>query len=452
MPRHQWLAPFLSVLLVVSIGGSASAQFPPGQFPQGQYPPGAGPGGPPPGAYPGGGPPLPMPGPGGAAPPPGMNPWPRITPFENLFDQWKNEDGSWLRETRNDPREYQFSIEYMNTRLRQPGNQLIGATGQSFSFQPIDPNTGMPVPPVFRGFSVSDFYKHANLKTEGLNVRLEAKNTDLSGFEANAWWATDVEETSHGIGLFDGQAFALPVFDPTVAAGFAIPYDNVSITLNQQAAGATGTFFWTPLVDWDSLTIRPAGGIRYMFRREEFNFRGSDSGNVSLTLIPIDDARIQARVENQMVGPEIGFRYDVGGVREDRFLKISGKVVGGFLVNREAGSLYQQLIGQPGNLVGVPSAATVFTQRDVTAHLSPHISGSVNFEMRVFQYVPRIKDLTLFENAVLRIGFHYTKLGEILRPQNAIEYRGFPAFSELRYSQRTVWDIKHWNFGVNWTW
>ena len=122
MRNTPWIAAVAGCVAAFAAAPTqAQAQFGPGG-------PGA-PGGPsqyavPPSA---GGPPQSGPLPPGVLPGGDLRPFPRISPYENRFNQHFNDGGLWFNETSNAPRKYYGSASYLNGGFKNPNRVEVGS-------------------------------------------------------------------------------------------------------------------------------------------------------------------------------------------------------------------------------------------------------------------------------------------------------------------------------------
>lgn len=299
----------------------------------------------------------------------------------------------------------------------------------------------------------------------------------------------------------------LPVDDGSFA-GTTIPYDlEFTVQHTMENYASTLNFYMTPVINKSIFKLRPIAGLRYLYVREGFSFVGRDSGaiydnlsdtdpvvpNVKLHSLPnyIDDdqdgiidnagaiedvgqgggggqdgeARVISVVDpftstlqnitrTHLAGPEIGIRYDLGG----EHFGIWGQTKFGVMANHESSRLNGNNIGAAlkGHLLPAtpdnPLPNSFFDDEEHT-HVSPLFEQSIFFEGRVFQYVPLINRMHLFNEANLRIGYTIIVVGSMTRPSESIEWDGNPSanlFPSIDV-ERGTWHTSNWSFGIDWT-
>ncbi|WP_339729108.1 hypothetical protein [uncultured Gimesia sp.] len=279
-----------------------------------------------------------MPGiPMNAGPQSSLSAFPRISPFEKMFQQHRvGDNGLWSYKSSNAGKKYFFSAEALFARYQNPGGALLG-NSSSISYLDMveDQLIDATDDEVFDQFSENEglnyfdavhFNKVPSLDAPGTRLRWGWMNDDDSGFEFTGWWISQansswsaIENSTHkpnpanqaimdillsppsfidplGNGTFTSipgitqteintilqnelmNLAGLPLDDGTVN-GVTVPYDlDFRIKSVSQAWGTNATWMSTPLVDKKALKIRTLAGARYMKVREGFGFVGVDSG------------------------------------------------------------------------------------------------------------------------------------------------------------------------------
>lgn len=105
MRTHHWLTAFLSGMVLLSAATQASAQYPPpGATGQANF-----------SAV------------GYDGIPPGFNPYPTISPYDNVFEQTYNDDGTWMRNVNNrTDYKHRLSVDALFGIVRKGGGKMIG--------------------------------------------------------------------------------------------------------------------------------------------------------------------------------------------------------------------------------------------------------------------------------------------------------------------------------------
>jgi hypothetical protein len=73
-----------------------------------------------------------------------------------------------------------------------------------------------------------------------------------------------------------------------------------------------------------------------------------------------------------------------------------------------------------------------FLDEERHAHVSPLLEQSINADIRIAHLLPFLKKSYMFEDARLRLGYTWTFIGEVQRPTDAIDWKGFPLFPSVR--------------------
>lgn len=355
----NWLAPVMSIVLISHAFSTVHAQgYPPSMPQSGMIQPvsynssslpgfaqsvqssmGAPP--PPPNffqAAAGGYGPPGMPGiPMNAGPEAPLSAFPKISPFEKMFQQHRVEkNGLWTYQSSNAGKKYFYSMEALFARYQNPGGALLGdtnaisylhlvedelidATDDEF-YDQFNENQGLNF------FDSVHYNKVPKLNAPGTRIRWGWTNDDNSGFELTGWWLaradsewSAIEQSTHkpdpanqgimaillsppnfidptGTGVLSSipgvtttevnealqnelmNLAGLPLDDGSLN-GVTVPYDlDFRIKVVSQAWGTNATWMSTPFVDKKALKIRSLAGARYMKVREGFGFVGVDSG------------------------------------------------------------------------------------------------------------------------------------------------------------------------------
>ena len=161
-------------------------------------------------------------------------------------------------------------------------------------------------------------------------------------------------------------------------------------------------------------------------------------------------------VQSQLLGPELGFNYQLGG---DHF-KIGGRSQFALLANYERIRMSGDNIfvtTRQGNL-NQPSIVDPrpndFTDSKTTTHVSPLFEQSVYLEGQFLKYVPLVRRSSFLQGADVRVGYTYTFMTEITRADDSILWQGNPAaglFPEID-AKRSTWRSNTLNLGITWNW
>jgi len=145
-----------------------------------------------------------------------------------------------------------------------------------------------------------------------------------------------------------------------------------------------------------------------------------------------------------MFGPQVGLQFRLGGEN----VSLSGKTTLALLMNNEDQELSGRGVGDPFTDLNYDNTLR-FSQDYNTTHLSPAIEQTLNFDMRLFHYIPVLRKMKVMEEARLRVGFTAMLIGEIARPQDQIVWVGQP-FQPYLKEERTDWFAYGLNAGIHW--
>lgn len=199
------------------------------------------------------------------------------------------------------------------------------------------------------------------------------------------------------------------------------------------------------------------------------------AADVTGRFIPLSEpirSHLNSDVDSYMAGPELGIRYDIGGTK----FKIWGQSSIAVLGNWERINLKGNNIGMttrpvltvdpslyaPGIFDGLlPPAFNAPTLQDQNpnnfeekrdhAHVSPLFEQSLFAEAPIFDRIPVLNKIQILEEAQFRVGYTFTWIGSVLRPEDAIVWQGNPAqglYPEIKVD-RSSWYSGAWSFGIN---
>ena len=171
---------------------------------------------------------------------------------------------------------------------------------------------------------------------------------------------------------------------------------------------------------------------------------GSVTGTVDLL-----QSQLNSSTKSNMAGPEMGLRFDLGS--NEKFL-IWGQSKFALLANQTVRDLTGFGIlrreAQP-NLTIPPQNAPTFTDHASNTSVSPLFEQSVFVKSNVLSFVPVVKKMKLFEMAQFQLGYTWTVVGAVYRPNDDINWRGYPEFPSL-YSNKGTWFMSSVSMGVEW--
>jgi len=360
------------------------------------------------------------------------------------------------------------------------------------------------VPPNFS--AVTDFARYpihnlsvfGNLDSSGLRTRWGWFNEDGTGLLATAWWGAEANDVyQRGQDVINGvpvtQELTLLLGGQNLyTKNGAIPLDNGEFLFVDQGPGSTAKYdvmyrienmtraaggdlnlYAQPLVRKRSLKVTPFYGAHYMYLAEAFRFKGVDSGFIydvddgdgdgtfrpDSTLVFAYDqytARLDSFTESHLVGPQVGLRFDVGG---GEHFKIWGESTFAILGNFERLQVRGENIGDPlfDLAAGIadpprmldPGNDTTFNDIEHNSHVSPLFRQSIFAEAAIFEVIPGLNKMAFFEDAMFRVGYTVTVIGEVARPGESIEWKGYPLFPSVEVDRSTFW-MQDVSFAIDW--
>jgi hypothetical protein len=429
--------------------------------------------------------------PGVAAP----NAWPQESPFSQFRSQETyNDAGLWMYNTE-DEFDYTslFSLDYLYGSGKKPGNQLIGAPGIAPGNTARNTNFFQGQPGTYpTNYSTNIF---PNVHLDGLKVLVGREHPDGSGI------------TLSGFALFEQslnnyyqEYRATPGDTSTLRALYGIvvlnpngsytvlPFDSGLFQQYTQAVyGADMDFWFTPFFQRDTFKFKFMGGVKFLRIHEEFYLQGDDSGlgyvagaagggggatgdptlitgpftTLPLILpsggVPLSaySTYLRSSTTNNLVGPQIGVRYELGG---DKF-KIWGQTKIAVAADVEQSTLNGnnwnalKAPGPANTVVGGPdlvnfTQAGVFNQKITNTHISPIFDTAIYGEFNGFALIPWVNHWQIFKNAKMRVGWNYVFVNEVARAAANINYNIHTP--TINTSDRTSFGFSTVNFAVDW--
>jgi hypothetical protein len=382
--------------------------------------------------------------------PPTLNGWPVVSPYENTLQQTRFEDGLWMEEWRDNVKQWQFGIDQIFWRMRRPGYQRIGfpipltyasfttATGGGAATgDPADANISR----LKDTGGISD-----DLIAGGLRPYWGFTNADDSGFQLSGFYTGEKEErTTLQLGAApapglvrrpptsattttDLRYIEVPLVNELTGQVSSILFFNREgvVTYDSQSWGAEAQYFATPFRGRGPNKMRASYGLRYLGVREGLEIDLDDSLN-GLTIV-------ESSVHSEMVGPEMGLRWDIGG----KNLRIStfGKV--GALVNTQ--------------LIKINSSNYAGRAEDLSEQhtkLSPMLDIGLDATFPLLQRLPLVNRLPGLRDGLFHVGYSYTTIWIMQRPASSITWADpMPLIDDD--PQR--WHVHGWNIGLDWKW
>ncbi|MGQ0636840.1 MAG: BBP7 family outer membrane beta-barrel protein [Planctomycetaceae bacterium] len=406
--------------------------------------------------------------PGGTVPPP--NAWPNISPYtQHNWEGYYNDQGLWNYEANDDRTRALLSLEFLIVWGVKPGNHLIGSQLSDFVAARTISSEPQFLSNVFPNQTTSNFN---DMSHYGVKARYGWENPDKSGFIVSGFYAAEKErtvgaDTPHDNPIFGApngdplnpnlQALASITFQQPGGGGNQVTYDTSFLkTYDQQFWGADANFYMAPFFKRPSFTAQMLYGVQYLRIWESLSVNAVDSslgytvsipsgeiGNIVDLGFPQLQTTINSQVTSNLVGPQIGVRYDLGG---DKF-KIWGQSKVAVAVNMDNARVFgaNAIDFIDRGLFGPRS----FNNSVSHTHISPIFDQSIYGEFPLFSILPLVNRLSFINRANFRIGFNYILVGEMARPANVIVYTyGNPTVN----ADRTTFSLKTLSFAVDWRW
>jgi hypothetical protein len=419
-------------------------------------------------------PPLPPVGGAYAPGPEAQNAWPQTSPFTQHRMEATYNDGSLWNYESDDQFDCKriFSLEYLYGHGAKTGNHFIG-----------DPNfANLPVIPDDIGlttFHPQNTGLFGPLFHNGMRVRYGYENPDDSGMILSGFILFENTESNRQFQinqvLGNLQTLASIIVSDGAGGGIALPYDTAFFqSFTQEILGADWDYYFMPFFVRPAFKVKMVMGAKYLRISEQFLVRASDSGQGYGVDLPTGTAGpifegpftqltqpyttvINSSVTNNLVGPVLGLRYDLGGNK----FKLWGQSKFGVMADIEGRSVSSANLNQfkivlptttDPNFIAGPAAGSPTTPSRVTlnnTHMAALFDQQFNLELPLFEMIPWVNHLYLFKHANFRVGWQYVVVSEVARAANQIKYIiDQPGID----SHRTWFSYNAVNFSVDWKW
>ena len=352
-------------------------------------------------------------------------------------------------------RRYYFGTELMLSWGLKPGDSLVGS--EDFSdlyFFPTAPNS-------FPHQRTGDFTDQFHY---GVRGRFGWDNPDNSGVMISGFAVFERrQQVGPGRVFFGNDIYQLsPLASIPLneggGNGTVVPFDSAfSQRYDQSLWGGDVDAYLAPFFERPDFQLKFLYGAKYVQLSEQYNVVAGDSGlgytvnttdntidysTVQYIGIPPYEMQIYSSTTSNLVGPQVGIRYDWGNEK----FKVWGQTKFALAANIE-----KTRIGGENVVNGFQAAAQQgppFYQTNSTTHLSPVFETSIYCDMYLFAMLPLIRHVEVLRQAQFRIGFDYLMLGGVARPTNIIAYdTPTPSLK----SNRTWFDMKTLTLGMSWT-
>ena len=305
-----------------------------------------------------------------------------------------------------------------------------------------------------------------------------------------------------GLNAFNSPFVGGGTFVPTLAA---FTYDLAyELSHTSEEASTDLAFIGSPFYRGKGLRLRPSFGVRYTTSEEQLRFRGADTGAATVfdndlgvrdgvdidpdinigriigdgglnVITDIDglnvinfgdmgefvdgdgafrfpsnlrpyESRLESKVRNHFLGPQMGLHYDVTG---EKFAVLGYVKTGLFAVNEQL-----QVEGFGFNIdQGITGDPMPFNDERDHTHISPFLEYNVRAEARVFEFLPLLNRSKILRAAAVQGGWTITSIWEVARPSDNIGWReansGNPFVLDQDRSQ-LYW--QNWDVGLSWNW
>jgi hypothetical protein len=403
--------------------------------------------------------------------------YPGISPYSlHNEEQLYNMGGLWHHDTNDDThRTYILGFDMLIGDGASPGPHLLGDEYFSEHIYPTD--STFPFPPFTRltnydpgSVAPSPFWPlrttgpFTRMKHYGFRASYGWENYDDSGFMLSGFYLFDDEATRRfgsrpangDLSRIDMGIFRLPLNDGTDFGKLIVFDGDLVMGYDQQMHGIDADAYLAPFYERPNFKLRWNWGVKYLHVYERFWFTATDSGwdytwditdgSIATLIIPPLVApfatTVEARTTSQMIGPQMGLRYDLGGER----LKFWGQTKVAVAANMEKVTVLSTNLRDHADQFFTGQGGSTQHQKDHT-RIVPVLDTSINAEIALFQMVPGFHKLALFTNAKFRFGYNFVLAGELSRPAKVIDYTYESA--QIKTS-RTWFNMHILNMGVDW--
>ncbi|MFN0052895.1 MAG: hypothetical protein ACKV0T_11945 [Planctomycetales bacterium] len=419
------------------------------------------------------------------------NPWPAVSPYsQNNMEELYNDRGLWQFAANSDQRKHILSADFLLAWGLRPGNQLLSSGELPASTLFFDNgtssgnngggtgNTNTLTNIIFPGhpYPTQKTNVFSNLQHYGVRLRYGWENPDESGMVLSGFYlaSNQVTKVLHPNSLINsstsrttagGAGVGIP--DPLVPlasiaynngyGGVLALFDSTFVrTYDQQFWGADADIYISPFLRRDGFKMALTYGVKYFYLSETLGIHAEDSGQsgnlgpgsnpfgpgtVDFNL-PIIQTWVTSQATSNLVGPQIGVRYDFGG----EYFKIWGQSKVAVAANIENLKVYGK--NAYGNLGPVINGGDLpFNNTRSVTHISPIFDQSVYIETPIFRIIPVVNKMTFFNTANFRFGYNFLLVGEVSRPANMIDWN---LNSPSVQTSRTWFSLSTLSFGMDW--
>lgn len=395
------------------------------------------------------------------------NAWSGVSPYSHQMEGVYNDGGIWRYEANDEERKHVFSSEFLIVWGLRPGSHIIGDslyTNVTFS----QGTNGSRDPS--EAFPRQNSSAYSNLKHYGLKLRYGWENPDESGVILSGFFVAPNEAIKGPGNFYNGQSNSLkPVasiaYDTAASGNLALFDESFSQTYDQEVWGADLDAYAAPFFKRNSFKLAATYGVKYLRINETYSIRGSgsnyaytvvgntiDPSTVLPTGLPLLNTEINASATSNLVGPQIGLRYDLGGEK----FKIWGQTKFAVAANMDSSKVFgrnalanAQVFPAGGGalLLPVPSSNVTFSNKVSGTHVSPIFDQSIYGEFPLFSVLPILNRVSFINRANFRIGYNLLMVNDVQRPASMIVYtEGDPGIR----THRTWFTLSTLSFSADW--
>ncbi len=389
------------------------------------------------------------------------NAWPGVSPYsQHNMEGVYNDGGIWRYEANDDERKHVFSTEFLIVWGLRPGSHVIGDSAYS-SLAPsggAGTTTGTTTTSggSFRTYNSSQF---SNLKHYGVKLRYGWENPDESGMILSGFWVAPNEAVKAPPAQFNrgfttaplaSIAYRSNIFGQSIP-NFGLFDETFSQTYDQEVWGADLDAYAAPFFRRQSFKVAATLGVKYLRIGETYSIRGSGSStgpSQTFTGFPELNTEINASATSNLVGPQIGVRYDLGGER----FKIWGQTKIAVAANMDSTSLFGRnafgnYMPTESLIISPPSSNITFNKKQSGAHISPIFDQSIYGEFPLFSVLPLLNRLSFINRANFRVGYNLLIVNDMQRPASMIRYTEYDPGIRMN---RTWFTLSTVNFSADW--
>lgn len=347
-----------------------------------------------------------------------FGPYPHVSPYEHSYDHHRYDvnSGAWFNDVNNNTRQYNGGFEVLLYRLRKPGSNTIGYQSLGFggAFDQVRDLTAI----------------QENLETVGIQPYWGWTDPDDTGFRLSGAFYGSPDQDADFRGRVD-PAF-IPVLNTDTNQLIVNPAGNfvfnggIGASYNAAAWGAEAEFYTTPVLGRANNKVRGIFGMRYLGVREALRVTAVHSQRGT--------ALIQSQTRSNLVGPETGLRWDMGG--EAFKLTLFGKI--GMFANFDRNSIHVVNFNQTSNDVDIAGT-----------HVSPMTEFGLLAEFPLFSYTPFINRIPVVRDARFQFGWTHTSVYVMSRPADSILWSAPTIGYE---DNRNRWSMHGFHFNMMWEW